>query len=445
MFVGRANELKFLENYYNRKGSSMVVFYGRQGIGKTELLRLFAKNKQCIYYYAAECSEKEQKKRLAASLGVEENSYEELFSAAVKAAPVLIIDEFNNGVRQSQDFMTGILSAMAIENDWGRTLVILASSSVSWVENDMVRSLGRAALSISALLKLKELNFMDIMTRFPEYSVKECVTVYGILGGVPAYLNYWNKNRSVKENIMALFLHKDGRLYREAEDFLKTELRELPLYNTILAYLAAGKNQLNELYEETGFSRAKISVYIKNLIEMDIVEKVFSYDTKGKENTQKGLYRIKDTFLLFWYRFVFPNLSELESRQIEEVYDKKIRQELEKYLELSFIKVCQEYMQLLSDYKKLDFAIEQQGSWFGKEGRLDLLGQFSNGSSFAGGCKWSPESFSEEDFMKILYLSEKAKVEPDYYYLFSQNGFASSMEVKAKGMDNVILMDLEDM
>lgn len=445
MFVGRANELKFLENYYNRKGSSMVVLYGRQGIGKTELLRLFAKNKQCIYYCVAECSEKEQKKRLADCLGVEKDSYEELFYVAVKSAPVLIIDEFNNGVRQSQEFMTGILSAMALENDWGRTLVILVSSSVSWVENDMVRSLGRAALSISALLKLKELNFMDIMTRFPEYSVKECVTVYGILGGVPAYLNYWNKNRSVKENIMALFLHKDGRLYREAEDFLKTELRELPLYNTILAYLAAGKNQLNELYEETGFSRAKISVYIKNLIEMDIVEKVFSYDTKGKENTQKGLYRIKDTFLLFWYRFVFPNLSELEFRQIEEVYDRKIRKELEKYLELSFIKVCQEYMQLLSDYKKLDSAIEQQGSWFGKEGRLDLLGQFSNGSFFAGGCKWSPEPFSEEDFMKILYLSEKAKVEPDYYYLFSQNGFASSMEVKAKGMDNVILMDLEDM
>lgn len=445
MFVGRANELKFLENYYNRKESSLVVLYGRRGIGKTELLRLFAKNKQCIYYHTAECSDKEQKKRMADCFGVEEGSYEAMFSEAAKKAKVLIVDEFNNGVKQSTEFMTGILSALAVENDWGKPLVILSSSSVSWVENDMVKSLGRMALSISAFLKLKELTFMDIMTRFPEYSPEEAVAVYGILGGVPAYLNYWNKNRSVKENITVLFLHKDGRLFLEAESFLKTELRELPLYNTILSYLAEGKNQLNELYEETGFSRAKISVYLKNLIEMDVVEKVFSYDTRGKENTKKGMYRIKDTFLLFWYRFVFPNLSKLELRQTDTVYEEKIASELDAYLELCFVKVCQEYMQLLSDYKKLAFTIEQQGSWFGKEGKLDILGRFDNGALFAGACKWNAEPFTEEDFMKILYLSEKAKIEPDYYYLFSKSGFVSTLEVKARNMDNVVLMDLEDM
>lgn len=445
MFVGRANELRFLENHYNRKESSLVILYGRRGVGKTELLRLFAKNKRCFYYYTAECSEEEQKKRLAESLQKREGSYEELFCCAARKNQVLIIDEFNNGIRQSKEFMPGILAALGKQDNQGRTLIILCSSSINWVENDMVRSIGKAAMSVSALLKLKELGFMDLMTRFPEYSVKECVMVYGILGGVPAYLNYWNKGRSIKDNIMALFLHKDGRLFLEAESFLKTELRELPLYNTILFHLAAGKNQLNELFEATGFSRAKISVYMKNLMAMDVVEKVFSYETRGKENTKKGLYRIKDTFLFFWYRFVFPNLSLLEQRRIEEVYEEKIASGLEAYLELCFVKVCQEYMQLLSDYKKLDFTIEQQGSWYGKEGCLDLLGSADTGAYYAGGCKWSSRPFSEEDFLRMLYLLQKAMVEPDYYYLFSKSGFSSGMEVKAKGIDNVVLMDLEDM
>lgn len=445
MFVGRANELKFLENYAQKEESSLVVLYGRRGIGKTELLRLFSKNRQCFYYYTAECSDKEQKKRLAASLDTDEGSYEELFSKAARKNQILIIDEFNNGVKQSGEFMAGLLSLLDGGDSRGKILVILCSSSVSWVENDMVRSIGGAALSISALLKLKELNFMDIVTLFPEYSVKECVTLYGILGGVPAYLNEWNEKKSLKENMISLFLKKEGKLFSEAESFLKTELRELPLYNTILSYLAEGKNQLNELYEATGFSRAKISVYIKNLIEMDIVEKVFSYDTEGKKNTKKGLYRIKDTFLLFWYRFVFPNLSSLELKQAGRVYDEKIIPKLEEYLELCFVKVCKEYMQLLSDYKKLDFTIEQLGSWFGKEGQLDFLGQCDTGAFLVGSCKWSPKPFDEEDLLKILYLSEKAKIEPDYYYLFSKNGFTSSMEVKAKDMDNVVLMDLEDM
>ncbi len=445
MFVGRANELRFLENYYNRKGSSLVVLYGRYGVGKTELLRLFARNKQCIYYFAAECSDKEQKKRLAACLGVEGGSFEELFFQAAKTAPVLIIDEFNNGVRQSREFMEGLLSAFTAENIWEKFLVVLCSSSVSWVENDMVRSLGRAAASVSALLKLKEFGFMDIMARFPEYSVEECITVYGILGGTPAYLNAWDEKRSVKENILALFLNKDGKLFREAGEFLKMELRELPLYNTILSYLAEGKNQLNELFEATGFSRAKISVYIKNLIAMDVVEKVFSYDTEGKENTKKGLYRIKDTFLLFWYRFVFPNLSALELRGAEEVYNRKVLPELEKYLELCFLQVCQEYMQLLSDYGKFDFTIGQLGSWFGKEGRLDILGEWDTGTFFSGGCKWSGGPFSEEDFERLLYLSQKAKAEPGQYYLFSRKGFTPGMRKRAEAFGGLTLMDLEDM
>jgi AAA+ ATPase superfamily predicted ATPase len=283
------------------------------------------------------------------------------------------------------------------------------------------------------------------MTRFPDYSVKECVEVYGILGGVPAYLGDWNEKRSVKENIINLFLHKNGRLYHEGESFLKTQLRELSAYSTILSYLAQGKTQLTELYELTGFSRAKVSVYLKNLMALDVVEKVTSYEIKAKENTKKGVYRLRDTCLLFWYRFVYPNLSKLEERKMEEVYDKEILPALEDYLELSFSKVCREYMRLLSDYKKLPFRIKALDSWQGKTGELKLIGQGDDGALFVGGCKWSEEPLKEEDFIEILHLSEQAKVKPDYYYLFSKSGFASSLEVKTKGMENVILMDLEDM
>ena len=53
---------------------------------------------------------------------------------------------------------------------------------------------------------------------------------------------------------------------------------------------------------------------IYTLIELDVVEKVFSFDASESANlvhanVQKGLYRIKDNYLRFWYRYVFPNLS----------------------------------------------------------------------------------------------------------------------------------------
>ena len=55
--------------------------------------------------------------------------------------------------------------------------------------------------------------------------------------------------------------------------------------------MARDCNKLNDIYRHTGFSRAKISVYLKNLMELDLAEKVYSYDTEGRSDTQKGIYR----------------------------------------------------------------------------------------------------------------------------------------------------------
>lgn len=60
MFIGRENELKFLENKYAAKGGQLVVLYGRRRIGKTETLCQFCKDKQHVYYVCRECADKEQ-------------------------------------------------------------------------------------------------------------------------------------------------------------------------------------------------------------------------------------------------------------------------------------------------------------------------------------------------------------------------------------------------
>lgn len=82
-------------------------------------------------------------------------------------------------------------------------------------------------------------------------------------------------------------------MHHAAEELIGASLRELSVYETILAHIAAGRDKLNDLYLATGFSRAKISVYMKNLSAFDIVGKVVSFETGGWENTKKGIYRIK--------------------------------------------------------------------------------------------------------------------------------------------------------
>ena len=66
---------------------------------------------------------------------------------------------------------------------------------------------------------------------------------------------------------------------------------------------------------------------MKNLSHFDIVEKVQSFQTGGWENAKKGVYQIKDTFINFWFKFVFPHMSDLYLLKPYEFYDRYIAPE----------------------------------------------------------------------------------------------------------------------
>lgn len=323
--------------------------------------------------------------------------------------------------------------------------MILASSSVQWIENQMVTEMGAFAARIDSFIKLKEFTFLEMVNRFPESTTEDCITIYSILGGVPEYLNYWNPKKSVKENIISLILEKDGILRKEAARFLKTSLRELPFYNTILSVLAEDEPKLNYLYNRTGFSRAKISVYIKNLIQIDVAEKYFSYEPKKKDSAMKGLYGISDQFIHFWYKFVFPNISALEIGEIETFYENYIKDKLSGFVEQTYGKVCREFLVLMNQYDKLPDKFESPQIFYGKEGVIPLIANGENGSLLVGICKWSIDPIGNDEFEELLKLVEQTGQEADYYYLFSKEGFTNELTVMAKGMDNIELIDLESL
>ena len=61
MILGRASELKYLNTYYGREESQILVVYGCRNVGKTALLRQFIQNKPSYYYRARAASEREQR------------------------------------------------------------------------------------------------------------------------------------------------------------------------------------------------------------------------------------------------------------------------------------------------------------------------------------------------------------------------------------------------
>ncbi|HOO29104.1 MAG TPA: DUF234 domain-containing protein, partial [Lachnospiraceae bacterium] len=222
---------------------------------------------------------------------------------------------------------------------------------------------------------------------------------------------------------------------------LPEELREPSVYNTILLTLASGKQKLNELYKHTGFNRAKISVYLKNLIELELVEKVDSYDTAGKENTQKGLYRISNQFVHFWYRYVFPDLSMLQIMSPKKYFDKYIEPSFKSYTSECFTKVCKEYLCLMNKMNQLHFKFVKMGSWVGKVGTIDIVAQDEDGRTLIGCCNWEKSLMTYEDYEWLLFCAEQAKLKADDIYLFTAGGFDEQLKLEANVKKNMYLID----
>lgn len=440
MFIGRNTERKALEDIFATERSNLVILYGRAGMGKTALIAEFLKEKNAYYYLLRECSFREQMLCMSEELesaypgqplkGIDELDYAEVLDSVVRRSEgqdgkrLIVLDEFHLGMKEGE-LAEAIYHILANREYFGNVMFLLCSSSVNWVENEMVQELGMTAKFITNFMKLKELSFMEIGNWFPRMSIEDCIAVNAVIGGVPKYLKLWDDRKTVAYNIKQLFLVENAPLYAEAEAILKLELRELAAYNAILAAMASGKNKLNDIYERTAFSRAKISVYLKNLIKLDIVEKVFSADTDSNENVKKGLYRVRDNFLNFWYRFVFPNQSMIAIGQGEWVFDERIKDDFFSYQRESFSQLCLEYLKLMARHKRLRNDYDTWGSWHGKAGKLDVIAADAENRILVAYCDWNDKRITVQEMDMINELCLQAKVKPAEIYVFSRLGVSA--------------------
>lgn len=453
--VVKSSVLKELEALYGQKGNQLYVLYGRADSEKENILKMFVHDKKYFYYRARQASPQLQKRQMGEEVAkhfevaVSKYTYEEYFQRVKSGNPtklVVVIDEFQYIAKKDADFIAAVLKLKAKKLYPGPVMIVLCSSAISWVEKEMDECIGEtAAKKIDRKIKLTNLNFLEVVRALPDYPVSECIRVYGIIGGVPGYINRWNPKKDLKTNICHLILSQSGYMYHAAEELLSADLRELSVYETILATIASGKNKLNDLYLETGFPRAKISVYMKNLSGFDIIEKVISFETGGWENAKKGVYRIKDNYINFWFHFVYPHLSDLYFMGTEEFYEKHIAPGLDAYVSRYFTDVCIEYIQLMDKVGKLPLKIHKMGTWVGKEGTIDIIVQNEIRQNMVGVCNWEAPELTVDMCEDLLSTMEKAKIMAEYYFLFSAKGFEVNLKKLSQKNRRIILVDMNEL
>lgn len=456
MLFGREKELQYLNTVYQTAGSQMIVVYGQKNVGKSALLHAFTSEKETFYYTAVSAGTRQQQYMLAQKSGcnraftTDYPEYGEIFSAmqentSAKEKSVYVFDEWEHMIKSDISFMQALEQLLTHSYSENDVMIILSSSSIGFIENDLVSKIGKAALNISGFLKVKELKFSDLICAFPSYSVSECVKAYAVLGGFPGLWNYFDAKKTVENNICEYILKKGAFLQEEGLRIVKEELRETSVYNTILSALADGREKLNDLYNHTGFSRAKISVYLKNLMELEIVEKVFSVDTPGKTSQKKGIYRISNPYVHFWFKYIYRNYGECLTMPPVDFYNKFIKPDFSVYCDEYFSAICREYMILSAAKGALSITPHKTGLFDGKSGRIDYVGQDDSGRTIVAFCYYSKPMVTYEDYQKNLTVLSQAKIKPEQIYIFGSDRFDETLTLESKIKGNLILIRMDDL
>ena len=463
MFIGREAELDFLEKRYNEKKGQLIVLYGRRRVGKTETLREFCKGKPHVFFSCTQSMDKVQLAKFSKQLlreGIPASRYVSEFDDWEKAfraildlpygekKKLIVIDEFPYMCRGNKSIPS------ILQNLWdtvfkdSNVMIILCGSAMSFMEKELLAEKNPLYGRATGIYKMTGMGFYDVIRFFPDYSERDKVLAYAILGGIPHYLNQFDSELSVAENIKRNILTKGSVLYSEVDFLLHQELRETPIYNSIIEAVALGNTRLNDISKKSLVENtSKTSVYLKNLMELGIVEREFSVDvgTKERANSNRGTYRLTDNFFRFWYAFGFGNFSQLEDGDVEGVYEYLIEPSLNEFASLAFEDICKEFVRKLQKKNALPFRYIKMERWMGKttvrdknaknglkmaETEVDILAVGKGAKEYlVGECKFKNSPFTYSEYLdtaaKLTPLKEKTEF---YYALFSASGFDEKIQ-----------------
>lgn len=384
MFIGREAELKFLQDRYEDRNGQLIVLYGRRRVGKTETLREFCKGKPHVFFSCTQTTDRVQLRNFSSRM-LQENiparnyistfdDWEKAFRAMLDlpygdAKKLVVIDEFPYLCRSNKSIPSILQNLWDAEFRESNLMLILCGSAMSFIEKELLAEKNPLYGRATGIYKMKEMGFYDAAKFFPQYSERDKILAYAVLGGIPHYLRQWDPERPVSENIKRNILTKGCVLYSEVEFLLHQELRETPIYNSIIEAVALGSTRLNEISQKSLLEdTSKTSVYLKNLIELGIVAREFSVDARTKEqaNTSRGTYRLTDNFFRFWYAFGFANFSQLEDGDVEGVYQYVVEPALHQFASFAFEDVCREFIREKQKKNELPFRYAKMGRWMGK-------------------------------------------------------------------------------
>ena len=472
-FFNRKDELEALGERLASGRGEYFVLYGRRRVGKSRLLLHFGERCRQFYFEATSGSRRDQLEDVTAELArftgsavyAEQplGSWRAVFAAfgeMLDAGEVMIVlDEFQFIARQEPEIGSLLNRFVAENEDNGDLLLCISGSDVSFFERSVIgygaTSYGRRTGS----LRLAPFRFADIAPFTEGWSREDRVRAWAVFGGIPYHLKEIDSAGDLPEAILRVALHPDG-LLREEPRFLLTQesrLRDTDTYMSCLRAIAAGTTRLNEIAQRIGKARSEEArPYLQTLEEMALIERRRPVTGATKKRVH---YAITDPFMRFWFRFVAPRESRLQTRADARGYlEDTVMPGLDKFVsEDAFERICQEWA-----LGRIEDAVEV-GRWWGpirvREGgearsrqfEADVVAVDAAAKVVAlGSCKWADAANAghlhpTEELAKLERIRLELDAPEAKLYFFDRLGFSARFEQLASERSDIVLVSLSEM
>lgn len=454
-FVNRERELESLTRIYQQMAGGLMILYGRRRLGKTSLLREFAKGKLCAYYMADQATEGSQRKALARVMAaalneplieqVQYTDWYDLFAAFDRFRPVdqktvLIIDEYQY-LCQAQPAFSSFLQKRWDEH-WKneKVLLILCGSLTSMMYRETLAHSSPLYGRSSGQILLRPLGLQHIPSFVSEPTEQKCVERYALCGGVPRYLELFSKASDFESALIEGVLNPDAPLHVEARYLLQDEMDVPNVCWSLLEAIASGSSRISELASRMAQPANSLTRYLALLRDLSMIEREVPVAETNPSKSKRGVYVVKDSFLRLWFGCVYPYESFFEIGNIETAMQ-KLRPLLNRHIEQAYELLCREYVR---EHSELAPETVRTGRQWGAHYEVDVAGVDARGCfTLLGECKWSKQKvgLSVLNALQGTAQQQNLPLAPNVQWLlFSRSGFSGELQGLAAEQRNIHLI-----
>lgn len=337
MFYGRKDQIDRLMSLWRKSVPSLVVCRGRRRIGKSTLIKEFARKSGGLYLKLEGLAPDERmtnakqleafRDQLSAQCGHPVpplKSWAEAFRALdaeleCEGTKVVLLDEVSWMGGYDTTFPAQLKIAWDNLFHERKDLVVCICGSVStWIHRNILRSkgfVGRIALDVV----VPELPLSECVKfwrgRAKRIDVREILDVLSVTGGIPRYLEEVDPALTADENIRRMCFQSDGYLFREFNELFNDVLsRTAPTKRRILEALAEGPLSGTELAEKMSVDRnGHLTDILEELVTAGFIVFANGINPKTGKRSRIDQYRLRDNYTRFFLRYVMPHGPEIEA------------------------------------------------------------------------------------------------------------------------------------